>query len=75
MVVSKVRRSERIKDLSLRVVWKKTCFCCSIEPPTLSTKVIRSLGNDFCKIQGKLITDAELEKKHLAKKVARTKAK
>jgi hypothetical protein len=48
MVTSEVRRSERIKENHLGFKNSqckgKTCFCCTTEPPTLSTRVIRNLG-------------------------------
>jgi hypothetical protein len=48
----------------------KDCICYSVDPLTLSGKVIRSLGQDFCKIPAVQITDEELQKKNLTKKGA-----
>jgi hypothetical protein len=50
----------------------KTCFRYSIEPPTLSDKVIRSLGKDFCKMPHSVVSDVFLRKKPLAKKGCKT---
>jgi hypothetical protein len=67
-VASEVRRSERLKvkkngfkDTSCKT---RDCFCCSIEPRTLSAKVIRNLGKDFCKISPIVMSDEALHKKH-----------
>jgi hypothetical protein len=48
----------------------KDCICCSIVPPVLSSKVIRSLGNDFCNIPLHRISDEALQKKGISKKEA-----
>jgi hypothetical protein len=55
LVVSEVRRSIRLKGKSAGFKTdacnpSKDCICCSSVPPTLSAKVIRSLGKDFCNI-------------------------
>jgi hypothetical protein len=47
---------------------KKDCFCCIVDPPNLSGKVIRSLGEEFCKIPSMKLSDEGLQKKPLAKK-------
>jgi hypothetical protein len=71
-------RSERIKiknqGFKSQACMERTCFCCSIDPPTLSPKVIKSLGSEFCKIQGSLLTDTEMKKKPLSRKAAGPKA-
>lgn len=46
----------------------KTVFFCSAEPPTLSMKVIRNLGESFCKIPVASISDEKLLKKSNVKK-------
>jgi hypothetical protein len=55
MVVSEVRRSDRLKAISRgfkgKHCEKAYCFCCFIEPSSLSKNVIRSLGTDFYKIK------------------------
>jgi hypothetical protein len=48
----------------------KDCLYCSIESPTLSGRVIRSLGKDFCKILATQLDDEGLQKKKLSKKGA-----
>jgi hypothetical protein len=72
LVLTEVRRSERIKSndqgLKEKTCQDKSCFCCNIELPTLSTKFIRNMGKDFCKIPGKLMSDEELRKKAKTKK-------
>jgi hypothetical protein len=74
MVVSEVRRSKRLKGKSVgykaESCVSRTCFCCSIDPPTLSPKVIRSLGVDFCKMSPKVTSDEALKSKPVGKKKA-----
>lgn len=36
------------------------CICCSTEPPTLSSKVIRSLGKTLCRISPGVISEEAL---------------
>jgi hypothetical protein len=67
-----VRRSERLKMINKGFKNSscpgKNCFCSNIAPPTLSQKVIRSLGKDLCKIPPKNLSDEALKMKPLAKK-------
>jgi hypothetical protein len=71
LVVTEVR-SERLKGKSVGFkadsCASKTYFYCSTEPPTLSAKVIRSLGADFCKIPPKVLFDEALKSKPIRKK-------
>jgi hypothetical protein len=53
----------------------KACFCCDVEPPTLSSKVIKSLGKEFCKIPDSQISEESLKKKPLLKTVVVPRAK
>jgi hypothetical protein len=50
LVVTDVRRSERVKakihGFKQDVCAGKACFCCDVEAPTLSDKVIRNLGSE-----------------------------
>jgi hypothetical protein len=54
IMVSKVRRSERIKGKChgfKSVSYSgRNYICCDTKPPTLSDKLIMSLGTEFCKI-------------------------
>jgi hypothetical protein len=38
----------------------KNCLGCSMDPPTLTSYVIRNLGASFCKIAPNKLTDKEL---------------
>jgi hypothetical protein len=71
-VASKVTRSERLKSKSQgfkqEANLSRSCFCCGTEPPTISDKVIRSLGKDFCKMSSEVISDVSLKKKPLPRK-------
>jgi hypothetical protein len=74
-VVSDVRRSVRLKGKSEGLKDdacnpSRDCIYCCADPPTLSGKVIRSLGSDFCKISAKHVSDEELSKKKGGKKGA-----
>ncbi|KAK3126356.1 hypothetical protein QOZ80_7AG0555350 [Eleusine coracana subsp. coracana] len=79
MVDSDLRRSEGIKKITKgfkgKACMDKRCICCSIEPPTLSSKVIRILGETLCKISPTVISDESLlqKPKVAVKKQAATK--
>jgi hypothetical protein len=77
LVVKDVRTSERLKEkcngYKMEACQSRNCFCCNSEPPTLSTRTIRSLGQEFCKIPSKDISDEALQKKALRKKAAVSK--
>jgi hypothetical protein len=72
MISSEVRRSERIKTINQRFkpmsCLSKNCFCYSTEAPTLTAKVIRILGADFCKIPISKLSDDRLKKKNVPKR-------
>jgi hypothetical protein len=55
LVVSEVRRSDRLKVKSKGYKGKScktnSCYCCSTSPPTLSTRLIKNLGREVCKIK------------------------
>jgi hypothetical protein len=78
MVVTEVR-SVRLKGkhqgFKLDSCPDRDYFCCNPEAPTLSSKVIKSLGKDFCHISEASLTDENLRKKHLTKKVVVPRAK
>jgi hypothetical protein len=77
LVVTDVRRSERLKGkcngYKMEACQSRNCFCYNSEPPTLSTRTIRSLGQEFYKIPAKDISDEALQKKALRKKAAVSK--
>jgi hypothetical protein len=80
IVESQVRRSERVKKDSNGFkpsgCSSKKCICCSPSPPTLSVKVIKNLGVQFCKMDAEELTDeALLNKKRKADPVVRKKSK
>jgi hypothetical protein len=64
LVKTKVRRSVRLNVKSQGYKGKacktSSCYCCSTTPPTLSTKVIRSLGKNICKIKPMALSDKAL---------------
>jgi hypothetical protein len=67
LVYTEVRRSNRLKSMSQGfksfTYPPKNCLCCDVEPPTLSSHTIRSLGKDFCKIPADKLTDDLLKRK------------
>jgi hypothetical protein len=80
LVVTVVRRSGRLKGKT-RGFKAETCItknglCCSALPPTLSSKVIRSLGSEFCKISPRVLSEEALQhvlawKKKAVSKISR----
>jgi hypothetical protein len=74
LVLTEVRRSDRLKGKSLGYKGDscqgRNCLCCSTNPPTLSRRVIRKLGNEFCKIAPVVLSDETLLKKPVKKKAA-----
>jgi hypothetical protein len=83
LVVTEVRRSDRLKAISCgfkgKHYEKVNCFCCSIEPPSLSKNVTRSLGTDFCKIKPRALSEEALQIKpaniKAVKKISRAQPK
>jgi hypothetical protein len=79
LVDTEVRRSDRLKGkhqgFKSNACPERECFCCSIEVPTVTSKVIRSLGKDFCHIPEEKLNEEKLKKKPLAKKTAGPRAK
>jgi hypothetical protein len=76
---SEVRRSDRLKSANhgfkASTCQDKPCFCCDVKPPTLTSKVIKDLGKEFCRVPDKLIIDEALKKKPCTKKSAGPRAK
>lgn len=64
IVDSDLIRSDRIKKINNgfkgKTCMDRHCICCSTEPPTLSSKVIRSLGETLCKISPGVISEEAL---------------
>jgi hypothetical protein len=82
LVVTEVRRSDKLKAISHGFKGKHcekfNYFCCSIDPPSLSKNVIRSLGTNFCKIKPVALSEETLHlnpaKKKAVMKISRTQA-
>jgi hypothetical protein len=78
LVVYELRMSDRLKEknqgFKVSSCQSKSCFCCTTEPPTLSTKFIRSLMNDFCKISPVVLCEEGLKKKSFGRTTARSKS-
>jgi hypothetical protein len=74
-VITEVRRSDKFKAISHgfkgKHCEKVNCFCCSIEPPSLSKNVIRSMGTVFRKINPGALSEEALQLKPAKKKVVR----
>jgi hypothetical protein len=74
LVVTEVRRSVRCKGKTHGYKGNsypsKVYMCCDVDPPTLSSKVIRKLGQEFCKISPTVMSDTALKKKQNGNKVA-----
>lgn len=71
LVESQVRRSSRVKGKTKGYKSEsckdKNCIACSAHPPTISSKVIRNLGENFCKIPVQELDDAALCRKNRKK--------
>ena len=67
MVDSEVRRSPRIKQIcqgfKQSACFNKRCLSCAPDPPTLSIKIIKKIGTDFCKVDQNLLSDEALQVK------------
>jgi hypothetical protein len=65
LVVTDVRRSDRLKGkthgFKAGTCVSKNYLCCSAVPPTLSSKVIRSMGSEFCKIPPRVLSEDALQ--------------
>jgi hypothetical protein len=63
-VETEARRSPRIRarnnGFKHNSCSGKNCLACACLPPTLSKQVIRSIGEDFCKISARKLSDEEL---------------
>jgi hypothetical protein len=74
MVVSKVGRSDNLKDKNqgykAEPCIDRQCLCCAIVPPTLSSRVIKSPERDFCKILVSKLPKEDLNGKATGKKNA-----
>jgi hypothetical protein len=75
LVVFDVTRSDRLKVKTQGYKGSSckgsSCFCCSTQTPTLSMRVIRSLGKDFCKIKPMNLSDEALQCKPSIKRAVR----
>jgi hypothetical protein len=74
LVISEVRRSERLKvkyqGFKSSPCAGKSCICCTTNPPTLSKKVIKCLDKEFYNISDSVLNDETLSKKPASKKAA-----
>ncbi|KAL6601588.1 hypothetical protein ACP70R_044808 [Stipagrostis hirtigluma subsp. patula] len=70
--IRSVKEHQRLSNLNKgfkkNTCFDKNCLVCSMEPPTLSPRVIRSLGEAFCKVAPGVLTDDALTAKKPAKK-------
>jgi hypothetical protein len=67
LVCTEVSRSNRLKTLNQgfksSTCPPRTCLCCDVEPPILSSRAIRARGKDFCKIPASKLSDDVLKMK------------
>jgi hypothetical protein len=80
LVESQVRRSSRLKQISNGFkspsCLDKKCSCCDPTPPTLSSKVIRNLGTQFCSMNEEYLQEENLSRNEGRKEpVGRKKSK
>ncbi|GJN24702.1 hypothetical protein PR202_gb12457 [Eleusine coracana subsp. coracana] len=71
LVVTEVRRSERIreklKEFKGSTCTEINCFSCSADPPCFPARVIKSLGVEFRKVGKTKLSDKNLSKKRKTK--------
>ncbi|RCV25445.1 hypothetical protein SETIT_5G167200v2 [Setaria italica] len=58
-----LRKKDQLKGFKSSSCNDKQCLGCSIDPPTISTSVIKNLGASFCKIDPAKLTDVPLKKR------------
>jgi hypothetical protein len=79
LVIYDVRRSERLKvkhqGFKSSPCASKRCICCNTNPPTLSKKVIKCLGKEFCNIPDSVLNDETMSEKPATKKATGPRAK
>jgi hypothetical protein len=67
LVCTEVSRSNRLKTLNQgfksSTCPPRTCLCCDVESPILSSRDIRARGKDFCKIPASKLSDDVLKTK------------
>jgi hypothetical protein len=78
LVDTELRRSLRIKahntGFKASGCEKKNCLGCDIDPPHLSSRVIRNLGSNFCKMDLAQLFDATLSTSKVKDKVVGNKS-
>jgi hypothetical protein len=79
MVDTELRRSLRLKSQNTGFkpagCGRKNCLGCDMDPPSLSTKVIRNLGEHFCKVAPELMSDEALKATKAKKRVIKPNSK
>lgn len=77
MVETEVRHNVRIqkqsKGFKRSACGDRNCFACSIEPPVLSYKIIKNLGESFCKMAPSVLLEEALPKKKVKSAVGEGK--
>lgn len=67
LVESQVRRSTRVKEITKGYkndgCKDRNCIVCAAQPSSISSKIIRNLGVNFCKVPVQYLEDAALSKK------------
>jgi hypothetical protein len=79
LVTLEVRSSERLKvrhqGFKSSSCVGNSCICCNTIPPTLSKKVIKCLGNEFCNIPVSMLDDEARIRKYVTSKTVVPRAK
>jgi hypothetical protein len=72
LVDTDLRRSLRIKAFNTSFkasgCGKGDCLGCELDPPSISTRVIKNLGDKFCKMDPKELTEKALRAPHTTKR-------
>jgi hypothetical protein len=72
LVDSDLRRSLRIKTFNTSYkasgCGKRNCLGCELDPPSISTRVIKNLEEKLCKMDPKELTEKALRAPHTSKR-------
>jgi hypothetical protein len=73
VIETETRRSSRIRDRNFgfkhNTCLTKNCLACSASPPSFTTKMIKEVGEQYCKISSNKLTDTTLVGKRKGKTV------
>ena len=76
---SEVRRSLRVREkcqgFKQGQCSKANCFCCTLNPPTLSLDLMKNIGTNICQIDPSQLEEGIMSKKKKTKPIGKKKQK